>query len=503
MLNNDTLSKKLIKNGFWLYLFTILSAPTGYIIRVIISNDLTVSDVGIIYTILGFVTLLSAYNDFGLTETLKFYLPKFWINKQVDYIKTAIFMSLGVQLITGIMLGCLMFFGAGWLSVNYFQSPQAFQILQIFALYFFFINMVQVLGSIFLAFQNSFAQQLLDVSRMWLIAILSITFFALGIGSSFLYGAAWVVGTIIASFIGIYIFLTRYKNLLSGKIVYDKVMLKDYIKYSLRIFIGINAGTILGQIDQQMIMYYLGAEKAGYYSNFLSLSNLYSLLIGPISIFLFPLITEITNKNQPEKLQLLRNFFYKYFSLIGISMGGILLVLAPIVSIILYGAKFEYSGVLMQYLACFIVLNNLITLNFTYLSGIGKVKYNVMIIIGACIINVIMNILLITRIGPIGAVISMICGRIFMFTASYKIITKEHPIRFDFRFFFKNLFLIAIFVLAVYMVKDSIFSTDDTQRLYNLLYLIIIGILYGSYLGLVNLSEIKMLKNEIMALKKK
>lgn len=503
MLNDDTLSKKLIKNWFWLYLFTILSAPTGYIIRVVVSNDLSVSDVGIIYTILWFVTLLSAYNDFGLTETLKYYLPKFWINKQIDYIKTAIFMSLSVQLITWVMLGCLMYFGAWWLSVNYFQSPQSFHIIQIFSLYFFFINMVQVLWSIFLAFQNSFAQQLIDVCRMWFIAIISITFLLLWIGSSFLYWAAWVVWTIIASFIGIYIFLTRYKNLLNWKVVYDKVMLKDYLKYSLRIFIWINAWTILGQIDQQMIMYYLWAEKAGFYSNFLSLSSLYSLLIWPISVFLFPLITEITNKNQPEKLQLLRNFFYKYFSLIWISMWWILLVLAPVISVVLYWAKFEYSWILMQYLAWFIILNNLITLNFTYLSWIGKVKYNVMIIIGASIINVIINVLLITRIWPIWAVISMICWRLFMFIASYKIITKDHPIRFDWRFFFKNLFMIAIFVFGVYLVRDSIFSIDDTQRLYNLLYLTIIWILYWLYLWAINISEIKMLKNEILSLKKK
>lgn len=503
MLNDDTLSKKLIKNWFWLYLFTIISAPTGYIIRVIVSNDLSVSDVWIIYTILWFVTLLSAYNDFGLTETLKYYLPKFWINKQIDYIKTAIYMSLWVQLFTWIMLWSLMYFGAWWLSVNYFQSPQALHILQIFGLYFFFINMIQVLWSIFLAFQNSFAQQLLDVCRMRFVAILSIIFLFLWIGSTYLYWAAWVIGTIIASFIWIYIFVTRYKNLLNWKIVYNKVMLKDYIKYALRIFIWINAWTILWQIDQQMIMYYLWPEKAWYYSNFLSLSNLYTLLIWPITLFLFPLITEVHNKKQPEKLQLLRNFFYKYFSLIWISMWWILLVLAPIVSIVLYWTKFEFSWVLMQYLAIFIMFNNLITLNFAYLSWIGKVRYNVMIIIIACVINVVLNILLITRIGTIWAVISMICWRLFMFIASYKIITKDHPISFNFKFFFKNLFMIAIFVWVVYLVKDSLFSIDDTQRLNNLLYLMWIWVLYWLYLGIINISEIKMLKNEIMSLKNK
>jgi hypothetical protein len=45
LFKDETLAEKLIKKGFWLYLFTFLIAPTGYIIRIILSNNLPVSDV--------------------------------------------------------------------------------------------------------------------------------------------------------------------------------------------------------------------------------------------------------------------------------------------------------------------------------------------------------------------------------------------------------------------------------------------------------------------------
>ena len=63
LLADQPLGQKLIKKGFWLYFFMIITAPVGYIIKVIISNTLSVEDVGIFYSVLGFVILISMYND--------------------------------------------------------------------------------------------------------------------------------------------------------------------------------------------------------------------------------------------------------------------------------------------------------------------------------------------------------------------------------------------------------------------------------------------------------
>ena len=99
-LKDSTLTDKLLTNGFWIYFFTIFIAPSGYIIRVIISNDLGVDQVGLIYSIIGFITLLSIYNDLGLTEILKYYLPKFRIDESYNNFKNSIFLSTVGQILT-------------------------------------------------------------------------------------------------------------------------------------------------------------------------------------------------------------------------------------------------------------------------------------------------------------------------------------------------------------------------------------------------------------------
>jgi len=63
LLKEETLAKKLITKGSLVYIFAFLIAPTGYFIRVLASNTLSVEEIGIFYSILGLITILSAYND--------------------------------------------------------------------------------------------------------------------------------------------------------------------------------------------------------------------------------------------------------------------------------------------------------------------------------------------------------------------------------------------------------------------------------------------------------
>lgn len=81
-LADQPLGQKLIKKSFWLYFFTAIILPTGYLVRVMISQSLSVEEVGLLYTIIGFIGMLSSYNDLGLTGALIYFIPKLWIEKR-------------------------------------------------------------------------------------------------------------------------------------------------------------------------------------------------------------------------------------------------------------------------------------------------------------------------------------------------------------------------------------------------------------------------------------
>jgi len=57
----ETLARKMVTKGFWLLLLSFLAAPAGYIVRILISNDLSVDQVGIFYSVIGLITIFLAY----------------------------------------------------------------------------------------------------------------------------------------------------------------------------------------------------------------------------------------------------------------------------------------------------------------------------------------------------------------------------------------------------------------------------------------------------------
>ena len=77
MQQNRNEAHNFFRKSLWLYFFTFLAAPLGYFIKIIITSGLSVADVGLIYSVLSLVLLLSAYNDLGLTEALNYYLPRY------------------------------------------------------------------------------------------------------------------------------------------------------------------------------------------------------------------------------------------------------------------------------------------------------------------------------------------------------------------------------------------------------------------------------------------
>lgn len=79
-------------------------------------------------------------------------------------------------------------------------------------------------------------------------------------------------------------------------------MLKEYTQYALWAFIGANVANLFGQIIQQMVIYFLGAEAAGYYANFLSLFYIGNILISPIMGLIFPMVSELIEKKDQKKL---------------------------------------------------------------------------------------------------------------------------------------------------------------------------------------------------------
>jgi len=492
---NDTLAQKLVKKSFWLYFLTYVWAPAGYITRIIISNTLTVEEVGILYSIVSFIWILGIYNDLWMTQALKYFLPKLRIEKKFDQFKTSLIITIFSQVSTSIVIILFLWFGADWLVLKYFETPEAVNILKLFCFYFLGVNFFQIAQNIFLAFQDTFNNQFVNFVKLWATTLFSLIILVIWKSSLEYFSGAWILGLLFALLVSWYLVKTRYWDIIKKwKFSAEPKFIKKYLKYSLWTFLGANAGLLLWQIDQQMVIYFLGAENAGYFANYLSLFGMYGLIIWPIFALLFPVFTELITKKDSEKTWLLQNFLYTYMIFFSLILSFFFVFLWKEISVILFGSNYSISWNLLSLHWWFLFLSVIVQINFTMLSAYNKVKENLKIILITWILNVIMNYFFIKIRWITGVVIATIIDMFVMAFLSYKIINQIQKVKIDRKLLLKNFLIFLILWIITLLIKNELFQYN---RIKSFLILWIFVVLVWVVILVLNKNKVKLFVQEV------
>ena len=497
LISSDSLEKKLIKKWFWLYFFWYLSAPLRYIIRVIISNspNVSVADFWILYGIISLITLLYTYNDLWLTESLQYFLPRFYLRKEFDNIKTSIYFSLFIQIITGIIISLWLWFGSDWLALHYFNSEIASRILKYFCFYFIGTNLLQVIQTIFVAFQKTFEYQFIEFIKVLSITLFTIGFFFIDKWNIEFYSIArlwWIVVAIILAFF----LYKKYRYLIiKWKFKRDNKVLKEYVKYAMWALVGNGIWNLFAQIILQMVLYFLWAENAGYYSNFLSLYTIWITILRPIRSLLYPLTSEYNENDNKQWIEKLISVFYNYFSVIVLSLSILLVILGPELWISLFWEKYLLSWNLLSYAWIFLVFNILASFNFQILAWLWKIKKRVYILWITCLITAIIAVIWIKIRNIYWASIAFGLGNLVYWILSFYLLKKNsYRFKVDWNFIIKNIILFLILWTIIHYTKNYIIQNEWERRKIIIL-LFAIWSIYYLIVWIFNMNEIKKLKD--------
>lgn len=506
ILQEETLSHKLISKWFRAYVFVIFTAPLWYLIRLVASNALSVADIWIFYWVLSLITLLYSYNDLGLTESMQYFLPKYWLENKKWQIKNTIWLSFFMQLITWIIIFCLLFFNAEWLAIHHFHAIEATNVIKIMSFYFLWYNVIQVCSSIFVAFQDTFSSWLMQFCNMFSVLIFSILFRIFASFNVSLFALARIIW--VAMWISIWLIqlFRKYSHLLKlPREEIDKSLISRQFKYAFWVFLTTNISTLLGNVDQQLVLNKLWAESSWYFTNMLSLLMIFFSVIWPFLALLFPITTELSTRKEKEKFRMLESTMYTHFAFLAIVMWWIFLVFWQEISVLLYGEKFRFSWELLQILWPCLIFNCLSSLNFYLLAWLGKIKQRFAILLVSLIVNVTCNVLVLFVFKlDLHAVITVLAlSRVIQFIWWLIYIRKEYPFSFDWKFFFKNILIVWVLCLLFRWIKNNseLFYPDQNRR--QLLFMLAgICMIYVWIIAWFNRWKIKSLRNEVKKVRK-
>ncbi len=504
LLKDETLTHKLISKWFWLYLFAFLAMPLWYIIRVVLSNDLWPSEVGIIYWLLSLMGLLSILSSLWVNqESIVYFLPKYYIQKNKDYVTTIYKIVRYLNIFMTIVFAIWIYFFIQYAWNSYIDHPQIETILYIFLWVFVFINLANPLQWIFTSFQNVFVPKLSDFLKQSIITIWIITIFLLWIGSLFTYSLAFLVWNVVLLIL-LYLSYRKkyYTEVNSWNFIKDNALLKKLISFWLHTLIAANAMMIITNIDMQMLLVISWTEQAWYYTNYMSLTNIIMVFLSPIISLLFPIISELYNKKDTKKLWLLQDFFYKYFIIFAISIALLLTVFGQVIWVVLFWEDFLYSGTLLTYLAVFGIFKVMFAINFGILMWIWQVKKRTKILVSVLILNILLNIILIPSLWALWAWIATWISWVMIALASLYYVNSNLKININWLFYIKNIVILWIIWIIYLQIIPDLFILENDFRYNNLAYLLFMW--FGAYviLALFNLWEIKIFMKELRRFRK-
>ncbi len=492
----------------WLYIFAFLTGPIGYFVKIILSNDLSVGEMWILYWVISLVSLLSVYHDLWLTESLNFFLPKFIVEADYSRFKSVLAYALFVQLPTSLSIWLFLYLGSDYIAINYFHDANTWNILRIFCYFFVLLNLYGIASTVYWATQNTKYQKGLELLRMLAILGLTLSLSFTWYWNIVNYSWNWIFWIWIWTAISYVLFYHKYYKpyLKWVKIVYEKPLIKKVFSYAIWVLLAANVWMVLSQVDMQLIIYLLWPETAWYYTNYLSIIWIPFLMIVPIIWFLFPVISELHGKWDEEKIKTIKNLFYKYFWVIWIIVSWFMFIFARELTTTLFWQKFAFSWDILMFSIFFIVFNFLLQINFQILAWTWRIRDRVKILWVWLACNIPLNLILIKAFESaqswtwaLGSSLAVGLSWIPMFYLSHRA-TKKYSGKFDLRFFLKNALLSAILCLLLLIFGKPLFIWAN--RIESLFLILILWILYIMPLIALNLKEWKLFLDELLKIKK-
>lgn len=487
-MSDSNFFSRLLRKNIWIYFFSFLIAPTGYIVKIIVSNSVSVEELWVLYAVMSLMTILGSYNDFGMTESLNYFLPEHIHKKNKREITNTLSIALFTNFITSTIFSLTLFFSAHWLSLHYFRSDIAETLIQILVVQFFAQNLFTTLNTFFQSIQDTKLQKSVDFLRMVFLMIFVYILWFIDLGTVQYYAGAWSISILFWLLLSAGLLFIKYRSyfILSGWI-FSFESYKKIFKYAIWVMLSANVGMLLSQIDMQMVVYFLWPKDAGFYTNYLSLIRIPFLFLLPWVYFLFPVFSDLLKRNEIEKVYSIRTFVYELFSILWVIMTSFFLLFWPDLTLALFGPWYETSGKILLYSSPFLLFNFLLQIDFQILSASGKPKVKMYILLAGVVLNIITNYIFLHLWWVVGSAFSSGFGWLFIWLLSFHA-TRQFRSVFRWWLFFYN--ILGFFLLSLILSQLDLQQYTD-GRIELFLWILCISLIYCILFIIINQHEFR------------
>jgi O-antigen/teichoic acid export membrane protein len=370
---------------------------------------------------------IGTFVKLGLDESIKKFVPEAREAEDDAMLKGIMLDSLKLITLSGFLMGVITFFSADFIAQVILKSPETAPIIRILAFFPLVGRAASVFTDTTIGFNTTKYRVILRrITQNILQLAITLVLISIGMGVT---GAAigWFTGSFLILLISAYVVERDFGPILTSD-VKAKKMYPKMIKFSYPLIFSGVVGTFLGWGDSWLLSYFMNDAAVGIYNAAYPTALMIVLPAQAISSLALSSFSELGAKGYGQKKALKTTTRWVFamsfpaFLLMALFPGDLLHLL--------FGAEYAQAGTALAILA----FGNMIGTSTGQLGAYLKSNSHTKIIAYNTTLNMIfnlgLNILLIPKLGIVGAALATAASSIFINTvvlAEVYRIKKTHP----------------------------------------------------------------------------
>jgi O-antigen/teichoic acid export membrane protein len=231
--------------------------------------------------------------------------------------------------------------------------------------------------------------------------------------------------------------------------------MKSYLKWGIPLTPNSAMLWIMSVSDRYMVSYFLGVSSAGVYSAAYAIGNYASFALMSLGIVLYPTISKAYDEGKRDETAKYLKYSVKYLMMIAIPSAFGLSILAKPLLQILTTSEFVPGYVIIPYVSSGAVLFCFYQTCVYIIHLVGKTHITVRLLGTAAALNIGLNLILIPRMGIVGAAIATLIA--YGVLGILTLMVSRRYLKFDLSLFFilKSAIASAIMALCIYLFDPS------------------------------------------------
>ena len=387
---------------------TVLSSAVDFVSQVLLVRYLSKDAFGAWSYALALVVLFAGIAQLEMRNASSRFIPIYLERREPAKLLGTIALALGVAAGLGILIAGALVGGIEILHLRPTNDPQSLQLLLLVVLLVPIQAVDTVFTGLFAAFGASrtiFIRQsvLAPALRLGLVA----TLIAVHAGVSFL-----AVGYVAASLVGVLLYVASFRGVLR---VHDlhlvgpqsalSIPAREVLAFAAPLLTSTLVWTLMESSDAILLGFFRNPEAVANFRVVLPLARMNGIVSSVFSVMFLPLAARTFERGDRTELGHLYWRTALWMTVLTFPILLATMCFASTVTTGIYGQAYASSAPILALLAAGYFFNTALGFNGLTLKVHGRLRYTVSVDVAMAIVNVAVNLLLIPRLGPIGAAI--------------------------------------------------------------------------------------------------